>query len=215
MAKDSLFNIYRFHHKSGNKKGFSLLEKQRGKIISELVGSGKDILDIGCRDGTLTKHFFEDNRIIGVDIDYELLYEAQQKLGIEVIKMDLNESWSELGERKFDVVVAGEVLEHLYYPEEVVKKIKLRLRTGGKLIGSVPNAFHLKNRARYLWGSKKHTPLADPTHINHFSASELSLLLGRHFTHVEILGLGRHTLLANWKPSWFAYDLMFVCEWKK
>jgi len=212
MRNNSLTETYRLHHKLLNKRGFSLLENQRGAILSKAIGTGKDILDLGCRDGTLTRYFSAKNHVLGIDIDEELLVLAKQNLGIETLKLDLNGNWSEIRERKFDIVVAGEVLEHLYYPEEVVKKIKQCLRPGGKLIGSVPNSFHLKNRFRLLMGSKRHTPLADPMHINHFSEKDLRAVLKICFTKVRIIGLGRYSFLSRVKPGYFAYNLMFECK---
>ena len=106
--------------------------------------------------------------------------------------------------------MAGEVLEHLYYPEKVVGKIATRLNSGGQLVGSVPNAFSLKNRLRYLVGSKRYTPLSDPTHITQFNESELRAMLNKYFSQVEIRGLGRYQKLAKWSPNLFAFDLFFI-----
>jgi 2-polyprenyl-3-methyl-5-hydroxy-6-metoxy-1,4-benzoquinol methylase len=126
--------------------------------------------------------------------------------------MDLNGDWNELKDRKFDIIVAGEVLEHLYYPGNVLSKVKSHLHNGGLFIGSVPNAFSLKNRFRYLLGKKKNTPLEDSTHINQFSYKEIKNILSSHFKEVEIVGLGKYKLLANRFPNLFAFDLFFICK---
>ncbi|HYF28802.1 MAG TPA: methyltransferase domain-containing protein [Candidatus Paceibacterota bacterium] len=203
--------IYEAHHKARRAPGFSILKDDRGAFIREAVGTGKRILDIGCRDGALTRTFMEGNTVTGVDVDREALARAGE-LGIEAIQMDLLGDWEELGDRQFDAVVAGEILEHLYFPEQVVCKIRSRLKEDGVLVGSVPNAFSLKNRLRYLRGTKKHTPLSDPTHINQFSAPELEALLARHFREVTVTGLGRYTRLAKLSPNFFAFDLAFVAR---
>lgn len=212
MQNKSLEKIYNNHHGIRNRRGFTLLEEIRGEMFSRLIGKNKSILDLGCRDGTLTRHFYKDNKVLGVDIDGELLSAAKESLGIEVLKMDLNSEWEEIGKMSFDVVVAGEVMEHLYYPSKVVERVIKRLNLGGMFIGSVPNAFHLKNRVRYLVGQKNNTPLADPTHINQFSASELYDVLSQQFKEVNIMGLGKYKTLAKLYPSWFAYDLVFICQ---
>ncbi len=209
-----LEDMYTTHHKGGRRKGFSILEADRGKLFTSLVGEGKQVLDIGCRDGTLTRYFTKNNSVLGVDIDAELLNEARKQLGIETIIFDLNGSWSELGEKKFDVVVAGEVVEHLFFPQEVCARVSAHLHPHGVFVGSVPNAFTLKHRLRYLFASKKHTPLSDPTHINHFSVDELRTLLLKHFDEVTIYGLGKYALLSKHFPSWFAFDLVFSARKK-
>jgi 2-polyprenyl-3-methyl-5-hydroxy-6-metoxy-1,4-benzoquinol methylase len=207
-----LKDIYEQHHKDKKRVGFSILEKERGRLLKNFIGTGKKILDLGCRDGTLTKYYVDGNQVLGVDIDATALEIARKNLGVETLEMDLNRSWEELGDKIFDVIVAGEVLEHLYYPERVIKKIKERLNRGGIFIGSVPNAFSLKNRVRYFLGKKQNTPLEDPTHINHFSYKELRNLLSRNFKEITIIGLGRYKLLAKIFPNLFAFDLFFVCK---
>ncbi len=206
--------LYESHHKKGRPEGYSILKDDRGAFFSSAIGKNKNVLDIGCRDGALTTLFSEGNAVVGVDIDRVALARAEE-LGIETLSMDLMGDWSALDNRKFDAIVAGEVLEHIFFPEEVVRKICAHLTPDGIFVGSVPNAFSLKNRLRYLKGSKKYTPLSDPTHINQFSASDIENLLQRHFENVEIKGLGRYPRLAKFSANWFAFDLAFVARLKR
>jgi 2-polyprenyl-3-methyl-5-hydroxy-6-metoxy-1,4-benzoquinol methylase len=209
---ESLKNIYETHHTTRREEGFSIMKGERGELLKSLIGRGKNVLDIGCRDGSLTQFFVEGNEVTGIDIDEQALAKAHKNLGIKVGSVDLNGDWKELSQQKFDVVVAGEVLEHVYYPDEISKKVKAHLTDSGVFIGSVPNAFNLKNRLRYAMGSKKHTPLSDPTHINHFTAKEMKEILQKHFSKVEVRGLGRFERLSRWFPSWCSFDLFFIAE---
>ncbi|MDO8424093.1 MAG: class I SAM-dependent methyltransferase [bacterium] len=206
---DNLGNIYSHHHETSRERGFSILKDERGALIKNLIGRDKLVLDIGCRDGALTRYFTDGNQVLGIDIDSNALKEAE-KLGIKTMSLDLNGEWPELEGGKFDVVVAGEVLEHLYYPDKVAAKVVKHLVPGGMFVGSVPNAFSLKNRLRYLLGRKAYTPLSDPTHINQFHIDELRSILERHFACVEIMGLGRYQRLAKTFPGLFGFDLFFV-----
>lgn len=204
--------IYEMHHASKRAQGFSIMENERGELLKKYVGSGKKVLDIGCRDGALTKWFTEGNDVLGVDVDTVSMKRAEENLGIKTQFIDLNTDWSELGEQKFDVITAGEILEHLYYPEKVIVKVKNHLNPQGVFLGSIPNAFNLKNRIRYLIGKKRGTPLDDPTHITQFSAPELEKLLKDNFPDVKIFGLGRYQKLAQLNPNLFAFDLFFVAK---
>ena len=85
-------------------------------------------------------------------------------------------------------------------------------KRSGKFVGSVPNAFTLKHRIRFLFGSKKNTPIDDPTHINHFHIEELRGILSKHFGSVEIIGLGTYKSLIKISPNLFGFDLFFVCK---
>ncbi|MFA4890434.1 MAG: class I SAM-dependent methyltransferase [Candidatus Paceibacterota bacterium] len=211
MSK-SLGKIYEDHHQASRDRGFSIFAEERGNLLKKNIGKGKNVMDIGCRDGALAKYFFQENNVLGVDIDGSALNRAKESLGIETIIADLNGDWHELGERKFDVIVAGEVLEHLYFPEKVLEKVSSHLNNKGIFLGSVPNAFSLKNRIRYLFAKKENTPLGDPTHINHFSYKELKNLLQKYFSEVEIIGLGRFKFLSKLMPGWFAFSLFFKAK---
>lgn len=208
MKKTGIEEIYRHHHKHARGDGFILLGDIRGAFLRERIGTGKRVLDIGCRDGALTAQYASGNEVTGVDIDGAALQRAKERLGIAVVHMDLNSSWDAVAGGSFDVVVAAEVLEHLYYPDLVLEKIARVLKPGGILLGSVPNAFSLKNRVRLLLGQKAHTPLADPTHINHFSHGELQSSLSRSFVDATVFGMG-HSVLAKYGLGLFAYGFLF------
>ena len=203
--------MYEEHHAQRRSPNFSILKEERGVIFSRVVGTGREVLDVGCRDGALTKFFVEGNNVTGVDVDTNALKKASE-LGINTFEMDLYGGWEELASKGFDVVVAGEVLEHLFFPEKIVEKIKTHLKPGGVFTGSVPNAFSLKNRLKYLLGKKNHTPLSDPTHINHFSRRELITFLSRYFSSVEVVPLGRFAKLDKFWPGMFSFDLVFICR---
>lgn len=206
----SLSKVYKYHHELTKKSEFSILEKERGALFSQWIGKGKRVLDIGCRDGTLTKYFSRGNDVLGVDIDPKML-EKCKKLGIRTKLMDLNDDW--YIKEKFDVVVAAEVVEHLYYPDVVFKKIANVLKPGGLFIGSVPNAYNIKNRFRYLFGIQKNTPLEDRTHINHFSYKILGEALQKAFSDAYVTGLasGIFAGVAKAFPNLGSFVLVWRC----
>ena len=184
-------------YKDRNKKaGERLFEKERGEMFSQWIGRGKKILDLGCRDCSLTKYFLNGNNILGLDLDSNALNLCPS--GIKTQQFDLNNDWHLDKKDFFDTVVSSEVIEHLYCPEEVINKIKFVLKNGGYFIGSVPNAFNLKNRIRLFLGNKKDTPLGEPTHINQFSYGEMHNLLKSHFREVEMVPM----VQKKWR--WFA-----------
>jgi 2-polyprenyl-3-methyl-5-hydroxy-6-metoxy-1,4-benzoquinol methylase len=207
MSQNAATAVYEHHHAHNRQEGFSILKADRGALFAGWIGTGKRVLDIGCRDGALTRYFAAGNSVVGADVDRQALARAAAELGIETKLVDVVAEWP--FDETFDAVVAGEVLEHLYYPDKVSERVSASLRPGGIFVGSVPNAFSLKNRLRYLRGTTRHTPLADPTHINHFSADSLRAMLQKHFAHVEVVGLGRYRTLSRYAPSWVSFDLAF------
>ncbi len=192
------------------------MEEGRSSFLKECIGTGKKVLDIGCRNGVLTKHFADGNIVWGVDIDPVALEEARQLLGNKnsqnkFFVMDLLADWNELKGEMFDVIVCGEVLEHLYFPEKVVAHATKHLNPGGIFLRSVPNAFSLKNRVRLAIGTKKGTPLSDPTHINHFSYTELQTMFKHYFKDVWVSGLGKYKRMIRISPKHFSFDLIWKC----
>lgn len=209
-----LEQTYIHHHTKGGRRGRTMFGELRGVFLREAIGTNKTILDIGCRDGELTKEFYKGNKVLGIDIDLEALAKIKRELGIDTDKIDLHGNWN-LSADSFDVVVAGEVLEHLYYPDIVLGKIVGVLNKEGILVGSVPNAFSLINRFRLFFGIKKGTPLSDPTHINHFKRSELERLLKERFSNVVISPLGKYAWLDKFFPGFFSFMFLFKASHKK
>lgn len=206
-----LSKMYSFHNAQERGRGFVLFGKERGEFFAKWLGQGKKILDLGCRDCALTKYYISGNEILGVDIDEGGLAICQKNLGIKTKLLDLNGDW-ELEKQNFDAVVAAELLEHLYYPKNVLQKIYDVLKPGGVFVGSVPHAFSLINRLRILFGKKAGTPLADPTHINHFSYKEFEKMLKGVFSGVEIAPFTRFKFLGKIFPQYFSFLLFFHCK---
>jgi len=175
---------------------------ERAELFRRLVGGpGRRVLDLGCRYGALTRAYAEGNDVVGVDVDREALAEAA-KLGIDTTWADVDEPLP-FEEESFDVVVAGELLEHVRDPERLIGEMRRVLRPGGTLAGSVPNAFRLKNRLRFLLGRK---PEDDPTHLHMFSPTEVRLLLhGLEEPQLRFIA-GR---LVRLHPRLFANDIVF------
>ena len=204
--------VYKIHHKNRG-EGFAILTKERGDFLRKHIGTGKHILDVGCRDGQLTSTYLPGNMVTGADIDSVALKRARKNFGIETIHIDLNGEWPFARER-YDVVVACEFLEHIYFPEVVFEKIKNTLKQGGLFVGTIPHAYSIQSRIKFLLGIKRGTPLEDPTHINHFSYKEFYALLEKHFEVIEIIGYvpRRYRFFAKVLPFAFAHDLMFVAK---
>lgn len=211
---ESLEHIYREHHTS--RRGASFLidgGEVRGAFLRSHVGSGKRVLDIGCRDGALTGYYCQGNDVTGIDIDSDALARAKEAYGITTIHADLNGEWPVEG--PYDVVVACEIIEHLYYPDHVLRKIYAVLAPGGVLLGSVPHAFSLQSRARLMLARKKNTALEDPTHINHFWGPEFKTLIeAQGYSDVVLTDVvsGKFRLISKLFPYWFAHSFLFTAR---
>jgi SAM-dependent methyltransferase len=185
--RERLNERYGEHHQ--RRQEFVFGADERAGLLARLVGGpGLRVLDLGCRTGALTQHYADGNSVVGVDVDRNALEQAEARLAIDTIWADVEDELP-FPDESFDVVVAGELLEHLADPPAVVAHVRRVLRPGGRFVGSVPNAFRLKSRLRYAAG--RH-PETDATHLQLFTPAALALLLG-DFDDVQIrFAVGRY-----------------------
>jgi SAM-dependent methyltransferase len=196
---------YRKHHEEARSRDFIFAGEERAELFARYVGGpGRRVLDLGCRYGTLTSRYAAGNDVVGIDIDKEALESAEQ-LGIETIWADAEEPLP-FDDETFDVVVAGELLEHVRDPAALVDEAHRVLRPGGTFVGSVPNAFRLKNRLRFLAGRQ---PERDPTHLHIFTPTDVRQLLC-HFDDVQLHFIASRFLRLH--PRLFANDIVFAAK---
>jgi 2-polyprenyl-3-methyl-5-hydroxy-6-metoxy-1,4-benzoquinol methylase len=212
MQKSILEEVYRKHHQRGNRYGYLYCHGARVPYVKKWIGQGKKVLDLGCRDGMLTKGFAEGNQVIGVDVDRKALEMCKNRLGIETMWVDLNEEWPWENE-SFDCIVACEIIEHLFVLDRFLENVKKTLKRGGVFVGSVPNAFRARNRWKFLCGNEYEK---DPTHVRQFSYEKVGKML-EGFSEVEIVPL-EGSILPFWTVgkdtpkkigSLFAKDLLW------
>jgi SAM-dependent methyltransferase len=197
----SLSEQYEHHHRERRDEGDFVFVPERIPLFREAIGTGKRVLDLGCRSGALTRHFLTGNEVVGLDVDRAALAKAEA-LGIEPVEADVEEPLP-FPDASFDAVVAGELLEHLRFPAALVAEARRVLRPGGVLVGSVPNAFRVQSRLRLLRGRP---PEDDPTHLHMFSPEMIRALLdGFGETRLRYVG-GRYRAL---HPRLLARDLVF------
>jgi SAM-dependent methyltransferase len=187
---DELSDRYEQHHRERRAEGEFVFVPERIPLFQAAVGAGKRVLDLGCRSGALTRHFLEGNEVVGLDVDRAALAKAEA-LGIEPIQANVEEPLP-FENASFDAVVAGELFEHLQFPDALVSEIHRVLRPRGVIVGSVPNAYRLQGRLRFLLGRP---PEDDPTHLQMFSpAAVRDLLAGFQEVQLDFVG-GRYRRL--------------------
>ena len=192
---------YEEHHRERRDEGEFVFVPERIPLFQAAIGRGKRVLDLGCRAGALTRHFLDGNEVIGLDVDRAALAKAEA-LGIEPVHANVEEPLP-FEDTSFDAVVAGELFEHLQFPDALIAEVQRVLKPGGVLVGSVPNAYRVQGRLRFLLGR---APEDDPTHLHMFSPAALrELLAGFEDVRLSFVG-GRYRRLHG---RLFARDLVF------
>ena len=192
---------YEEHHRERRAEGDFVFVPERIPFFQAAIGRGRRVLDLGCRSGAFTLHFLDGNEVVGLDVDRAALAKAAE-LGIETVVGDVEDPLP-FPDESFDAVVVGELLEHLRFPDALVAEARRVLRPGGVLVGSVPNAFRLQSRLRFLRGR---APEDDPTHLHMFSPGAVrAMLAGLSDVRIEFVG-GRYRRLS---ARLLARDLVF------
>ncbi len=193
MSKEKVREFYVNYHKKKGKYGRKTGGKERVGLLREFIGTGKKVLDLGCRDGNFTKFYMDGNEVIGTDIDDVALEICSRELGIKTYHVDLNDDFP-FKDASFDAVVAGEIIEHLMMPEHFIQEIQRILKTNGVFCGTTPNAYRLLTKINYILDR----PLcADPSHLHFFSYDSLKNLLLKYFREVDIIPFHGHIIGSN------------------
>src|SRR5215471_17439261 len=137
------------------------------------VGSGQQVLDVGCGVGFFAAWLKEDgNRVTGVDaLPHTAAHDALE----EYFPVDLNASGgalpAKLGSRRFDAVLLLDVLEHLTDPDHLVREARQVLGEHGRMIVSLPNVANITVRLALLLGQFNYTErgILDRTHLRFFT----------------------------------------------
>lgn len=141
--------------------------------VVRLVGSGKRVLEVGCATGYMSRVLREAGcRVVGIELDEGMAKRAGEWCERVIVgDLDRMDVARELGEERFDVVVAADVLEHLKDPAAVLKKLKDHLEPTGCVVASIPNVAHGSVRLALLGGRFPYSELGllDRTHLRFFT----------------------------------------------
>lgn len=101
-----------------------------------------DILELGIGDGKFVAMLQNKKRVLyGADIINQNIINTKKKRINRIIKCDLNANLPYKKE-SFDVIIALEVIEHIYEYKKLISEIFRILRKDGKAIISVPNCMY-------------------------------------------------------------------------
>jgi 2-polyprenyl-3-methyl-5-hydroxy-6-metoxy-1,4-benzoquinol methylase len=200
------------------------LRDTKANWISQHVGKGNVILEVGIREGSMGPLLMDQNRLIGLDVCARaMLFSPTNALGQGYHVLILGNVLRIPFSAELDVVIATEIIEHIVEARRVLREINRALKSKGKLILSVPNSLSLWLRISCLLGSGKgwsSYPLLmragkvqNPTtsivypdqqiHLRFFSFSSLRQLLREEgFQVLEEYGLEANFLHRNRSLDW-------------
>jgi 2-polyprenyl-3-methyl-5-hydroxy-6-metoxy-1,4-benzoquinol methylase len=144
------------------------LNLERIRIFSEMIGSvgtGLRVLDVGCGDGVISEPIAKlGNEVASVDLPTITM--LAHKRGVSMVASGDAEHLA-FAENSFDVVLASEVIEHLWNPHSFIDEAYRVLKPEGWLIVETPEG---KDSLRY------------DAHKNWFDEKVVKQMTGKHFT---------------------------------
>lgn len=142
------------------------MQRQRIADMVAPVRPGETVLDVGCNSGYITDFVPKSCHCFGVDVAPDLVAKARARL----IWADVAPAEAiPLEDRSVDVVVLGEILEHVFDPVAVLREARRLARR--LVVGSTPHEAS-------VWGpSGRKAPAAHRFHVRCFTEGDLAQTL--------------------------------------
>jgi 2-polyprenyl-3-methyl-5-hydroxy-6-metoxy-1,4-benzoquinol methylase len=169
-------------------KSADYFDHERQEVLNAIQKAGitqaSNVLELGCssgRFGSRLSKILKAGCYVGLDSSEDAILIAAQHLDRALV-CDLNTaepSDLDLHEEEFDLLVALDVLEHLYDPWQALTRFTACLKPGGFAVVSVPNIQNiaiLNGLAHGQWQYQTEGIL-DATHIRFFTRSTAVQLL--------------------------------------
>jgi 2-polyprenyl-3-methyl-5-hydroxy-6-metoxy-1,4-benzoquinol methylase len=150
----------------------------------------KTVLDVGCAGGYGRPNWFHESiskvarELVGIDINQTVISSATSQ-GFNVKYGDA-QSFSL--NRKFDVVHAGELIEHLDNFHGFLQSAKEHLASNGILLLTTPNATRINNVIYSIFGGLR----VNPEHTCWFCEKTITTLLERNGLDIVSIDYIRH-----------------------
>jgi 2-polyprenyl-3-methyl-5-hydroxy-6-metoxy-1,4-benzoquinol methylase len=150
------------------------LVEEENRALCEAIGRPRRVLDVGCGiglNGAAAKR--RGAHVTGIELVPESIARAARVLD-EVLAVDLASDAAVargLGDRRFDVMLFGDVLEHLADPAAVLRRLLPYLEDEGQVIVSLPNIAAWPVRLGLLAGRFEYqkSGILDDTHLRFFT----------------------------------------------
>lgn len=164
-------------------RGFG--RKNKEKYIFAIATQKRNILHVGCTNSPNTQKRIEtngllhaklldiSNDIVGIDIDSVAIEIMREHFpSAELVAGDAHCLSNYFGDRKFDLIVAADVIEHLNNPGLFLESCRRQLMPGGEIIVTTSNTFHI---GRFLKAALFHEAVHDQ-HTAYYSPKTLQRL---------------------------------------
>ncbi len=153
---------------------------KRNDVLDLVPANVKNILDVGCSNGTLggqIKDKFPASEVCGIELNKEMAERALEKIDRVIVGNIERQDLAKLfNSNYFDCIIFADLLEHLQDPWRVLKDMTKYLKADGTIIASMPNVRHYSSIFNLLF--KGYWPyrdrgIHDRTHLRFFTKKNI------------------------------------------
>jgi len=147
-------------------------------ILSQIKGEKLNILDVGCGAGNNAMILTAQGHCVdGITHSAKEAEICKGRMN-RVYLHDLSNGLPPL-ETKYDLIICSHVLEHLAYPDELLRAMKSVMLADSRLLIALPNIMHYSSRIKLILGKfdYKESGIWDNTHLRWFTFDSAKRLL--------------------------------------
>lgn len=177
------------------------------------------ILDIGCGSGRISSEMANlGYQVIGIDFSEEAVRKAQEK-GIQAKRANLDEGIPETSD-SFDIVWAGDIVEHVFDPIGLLREASRVLKHGGAILITIPSDVGIVSRIKMLFGISHQEQMYYSSgfykHHTFFTPRLIRYMLKKAGLRIEffhkILIFGKKRYHVNLLPSAFFNEMIIAAR---
>lgn len=176
------------------------LEKNssHGKMFS-MIPQGSRVLETGCANGRFSRVLVEHGcSVTGIELDPGAASQAADFCEQVIVGNLEDPDLQQQIPGGFDILLFGDVLEHLAQPWNVLRALRSKLNPRGCIVVSIPNVAHWDARIGLLFGKFDYQDegVLDSTHLRFFTRRTVWEMLEQ--TGYRVVSADRVTRLPFW-----------------
>lgn len=177
------------------------------------------ILDIGCGSGKISQELLKKGyQVVGLDFSEEAIKKAQAQ-GVVAKRANLDEGIPETSDT-YDIVWAGDIVEHVFDPIGLLKESARVLKSGGVMLITIPSDVGLVSRIKMLFGISHQEQMYMRSgfykHHTFFTPRLIRFMLKKARLNIhafkKILILGKNRYETQFLPSAFFNEMIITAR---
>lgn len=151
--------------------------------LLQLLPPGRlTILDVGCGQGESARRLKSAGHVVDAVTWRRDEADVATPHCRQVFLWDLNAGLPPQAEAPYDIVLCSHVIEHIAYPEPLLRDTRRALKPDGRLLVAIPNLLFWVDRLKLLRGQWNYEASGtfDASHLRWYTRESMTRLLDSH-----------------------------------